>query len=140
MPQYASFDHTIDPSPVIGWYDTDVLYYPNLPAEEDLLQLTPEQWVDRVNGQWVISGGVLTPYVEPTPPAPTEWFVPVSLMRKRLMAAGKWNDVVAALFADPPTMLYVLTLDVGIKNTDADAIAVLTTAGADPEVILAIPA
>ena len=68
MPQYAFFDATVAaPSPVIGWYDTKVLHYPNLPAAANLLPVTPDQWAARLSGLWAVSAGTLVPY---TPPAP----------------------------------------------------------------------
>jgi hypothetical protein len=68
MPFYAGFDHTQpEPIPVSGWYDTDLIDYPNLPAADDLLEMTPEQWADRMTGSWAIEGGALVPYTPPPP-------------------------------------------------------------------------
>ena len=68
-PQYASFNPTAAaPAPVLGWYDTGVAAYPNLPPAANLLALTPAQWAARLmTGQWAVSAGTLVPY---TPPAP----------------------------------------------------------------------
>lgn len=69
MPQYAYFDSTIAaPSPVLGWYDTDALEYPNLPAAANLLAISAAQWGERMTGRWAVSNGALVPY---TPPAPS---------------------------------------------------------------------
>lgn len=68
MTQYAQFDSTIaSPSPVIGWYDTGVLTYPNLPSSSDLLELTSDEWNDRLTGFWAVSDGKLVSYTPPTP-------------------------------------------------------------------------
>lgn len=68
MPRYAWFDHTVaDPSPVMGWYDTDALTYPSLPPAADLLAMTNDQWAARLHGHWAIVGGVLTAV------APFDW-------------------------------------------------------------------
>jgi hypothetical protein len=71
MPQYANFDHAAPaPQPVTGWYDTDALVYPDPPPPEDMLELTPEQWDVRMDGQWAVADGALVPYT-PSPIPPT---------------------------------------------------------------------
>lgn len=70
MPKFAQFDPAAsDPKPVTGWYDTDILTYPNLPPVSDLLQITQQQWESRGPdySAWAVSGGALVDY---TPPAP----------------------------------------------------------------------
>ena len=68
MTQYAYFDSTKpDPKVVQGFYDTDAIKYPNLPAAADLLQLTEEQWKNRMSGHWVVENGALVPYTFPPP-------------------------------------------------------------------------
>jgi hypothetical protein len=74
MPQYACFDHTApSPQPVIGWYDTDAVSYPNLPPSDNLLAVSADQWTARLTNPsgWMIASGALVPYVAPTPPPPT---------------------------------------------------------------------
>jgi hypothetical protein len=71
MPQFAHYDHAkAAPSPVIGWYDTDALTYPNLPASSDLLEVTTEQWSAHMTNPsgWAVSNGALVSY---TPSATT---------------------------------------------------------------------
>ena len=73
MPQYAYFDHTAPaPQQVLGWYDTDAITYPSLPASDDLLLVTSEQFAARFPNPsgWMIQSGALVPYVAPTPPPP----------------------------------------------------------------------
>jgi hypothetical protein len=70
MPQYAQYNPAIAaPSPVTGWYDTDLLSYPNLPPLSDLLQVTAAQWTARMANPsgWAVSNGALVAF---TPPAP----------------------------------------------------------------------
>jgi hypothetical protein len=74
MPQYAYFDHTApSPQQVIGWFDTDAITYASLPASDDLLEITSEQFAARFPNPsaWVVNAGVLQAYVAPTPPPPT---------------------------------------------------------------------
>ena len=69
MPKYAQFDSAaVAPAPVIGWYDTDALTYPNLPASADLLELTATEWADRLAGFWAVSAGKLVSYTPPVVP------------------------------------------------------------------------
>lgn len=72
MTQYAYFDSTISgQSPVIGWYDTGVAKYPNLPAASDLLELTATQWKARNTGAWAVNTTTSPKsLVSYTPPAP----------------------------------------------------------------------
>jgi hypothetical protein len=60
MPQYAQFDPSAkSPASVIGWYDTDILKYPNLPAAAALIEVTASQWAlhfQEPHG-WAISNG-----------------------------------------------------------------------------------
>lgn len=64
MPKYAQFDATApSPSPVLGWFDTDILHYPNLPGLSSLIELTDTQWAVHFNepSGWSVKDGVLTP-------------------------------------------------------------------------------
>lgn len=71
MPRYAYFDpSTPEPRPVLGWYDTDALYYPNLPAADHLLQMTDEQWDGRMDTP-MIKGGTLVKAPPLPPPTPS---------------------------------------------------------------------
>jgi hypothetical protein len=61
MPKYAYYNGSANPSPILGWYDTDPGEFPNLPSQENLLTLTDTQWVARndqvyqvLNGQLVV--------------------------------------------------------------------------------------
>jgi hypothetical protein len=66
--QYACYDSSVSgPSPVIGWFDTSALLYPNLPPRDNLLSMTQSQWDARLTGLWAVSGGVLVAYTPPTP-------------------------------------------------------------------------
>lgn len=65
MPQYAQFDPTAgSPAPVTGWYDTDILHYPNLPPESCLVQMTGAEWAMHFidpNGWSVKDGRLIAP-------------------------------------------------------------------------------
>jgi len=62
--QFNSFD--IQPSPVIGWYDTREFDYPNLPAQSELIELTDAEWAARLDTVWYVSGGLLVAAPAPT--------------------------------------------------------------------------
>ena len=54
MPKYAYYSPASNPSPVYGWFDTDAGEFPNLPAPEYLVEVTPSQWIARNDGAWMI--------------------------------------------------------------------------------------
>lgn len=64
VPKYAQFDTTVSsPSPVIGWFDTDIFHYPNLPESTSLIEVTDIQWAVHFNepSGWFVKDGVLIP-------------------------------------------------------------------------------
>lgn len=68
MTQFAYFDSTVtQSSPVLGWYDTGIVSYPQLPLQADLLVVTSEQWDARMHNLWAVSDGILVPYTPPPP-------------------------------------------------------------------------
>lgn len=62
MSQYAQYDPSATaPQPVIGWYDTVVFEYADLPPSNALVQVTAQQWTQHFanpNG-WTVSSGQL---------------------------------------------------------------------------------
>lgn len=69
MPKFANFSSDQpSPSPVLGWYDTDLIDYPTPPPTEDMLPLTDEQWAHRMEGFWAVDNGALVAYTPPPPP------------------------------------------------------------------------
>ncbi len=67
MPKFAQYDSkAAQPTPVIGWYDSDENQYPNLPAATELITLTDAQWAKRMDAPRYVSGGKLV-----SKPAPT---------------------------------------------------------------------
>ena len=54
MPKYAYYNPDANPSPVYDWFDTDAGEFPNLPATEYLLELTPSEWAARNDGAWMV--------------------------------------------------------------------------------------
>lgn len=97
-------------------------------------------WVacpDGTTPEWGYDGTTFTaPAAPPTPP-PVIRYVPVSLARERLEAAGKWDALVGALATDMPRLIKLLTLAEGLDPADAEVRGVLTAVGADPDAILA---
>lgn len=62
MPKFAQHDSKVtQPAPVIGWYDTDELDYPSLPASSELITLTDAEWDARMDAQWYVQNGALVP-------------------------------------------------------------------------------
>lgn len=60
MPKFAQFDPAAPaPQPVIGWYDTDFVNYPNLPPASNLLELTQDQWNLRLSTPFVQNGALV---------------------------------------------------------------------------------
>jgi len=73
MTYYAQYDHSVTPqSLVLGWYDTGMFFYPNLPPINDLLELTQNQWDNRTTETWAVENGALVIYTPPSPPPPTQ--------------------------------------------------------------------
>lgn len=67
MTQYAQYDPSVaSPSPVIGWYDTDVFRYTNLPEAGHLVVATTDQWKSHFNNAFAVeNGSTLVPYTTP---------------------------------------------------------------------------
>lgn len=78
----------------------------------------------------------LPPQTLPTAETVTQ-YIPVYLVRERMEADGKWNQLVSILSKDMPTMMRVLTLEMGIDPNDTQARELIKAAGADPNIILA---
>jgi len=67
MSKIAQFDSkAAQPTAVIGWYDTDELEYPNLPAPSELIMLTDDEWNVRMDEPWYVQDGKLVPKPAPT--------------------------------------------------------------------------
>ena len=72
MSKYALYDPTrAGPTPVLGWYDTDFIEYPNLPHKDRLLELNDDQWNARMTRSWGVNNGALVPHNEPLRPTIT---------------------------------------------------------------------
>lgn len=64
MTKYAQFDKTAaQPTPVIGWYDTDFAEY-TLPDASELIELDDAAWENRFNTPYVGNGKLV---VKPAP-------------------------------------------------------------------------
>lgn len=68
MAKLASYEAGPDPSPVTGWWNTDRNNY-NPPPPEPLIELTEQEWANRLEGFWAVSGGKLVSYDPPPTPA-----------------------------------------------------------------------
>jgi len=67
MTKFAQYDSKlVQPTPVIGWYDTGDLDYPNLPASTELVQISDAEWVTRMDAPLYILKGKLVPKPAPT--------------------------------------------------------------------------
>lgn len=70
------------------------------------------------------------------PPAPPT-LVPLAVVLTRVIVLGRLNALLAVLQADKAAEALLLRLKEGIYANDAQARALLTAAGADPDVVLA---
>ena len=76
------------------------------------------------------------PYAEPAPPP--DALVPLSVVAERLKAAGVWEAIVALVFdpANRSALADLIMVQQGIAANDPVARALISAAGADPEVVL----
>jgi hypothetical protein len=85
VPKYAAYDSSVPaPSPVTGWYDTDLFNYPNPP--KSWLEMSDIQWQNRMSGHWAVQNNSLVPYTPPAPPEPTLIEDPYQVLEKRIAA------------------------------------------------------
>jgi hypothetical protein len=85
VPKYAAYDSSVSaPSPVTGWYDTDLFKYPNLP--QSWLEINNIQWQNRMNGHWAVQDNNLVPYTPPAPPTPAITKDPYEVLEQRIAA------------------------------------------------------
>lgn len=62
MSKYAQFDSSVQgASPVVGWFDTDIFQYPNLPDASDLIELSDAEWATHFSNPsgWMVNDGKL---------------------------------------------------------------------------------
>jgi hypothetical protein len=115
----------------------------NLALPLDAVEVTEADYRALLDGQAagrpIQAGPDGKPQLAAAPTPASSWYVPVALLRQRLEAAGKWAAAAAAIAVDPATMLKLVTLQQGVANDDAQALALLRGIGADPAVILARP-
>jgi hypothetical protein len=91
---------------------------------------------DAVWDALVAAGVTPEPYAEPAPPA--DALVPLSVVAERLKAAGVWEAIVALVFdpANRSALADLIMVQQGIAPNDPVARALITAAGADPDVVL----
>lgn len=128
MPQYAYFDSTVpSPSPVLGWYDTDHVTYPNLPAAVNLLTLAPDD-TSRFSGTWAVASGALVPY---TPPAPV-----LNLAQQAQLALG--TGLTTAI-TGTMTLTTTFPTDPATQGKIADVVTTINTTGNFPGGLASYP-
>lgn len=62
MPFFAHFGaDNQGSSPVIGWYDTTMFHYPNLPDSSQLIEMNNKEWAEHFEQPhgWTACGGQL---------------------------------------------------------------------------------
>lgn len=85
-----------------------------------------------------VSGDTVTRHSAPPLPPANLNYVPLSKIRERVMAEGKWGEMALALdMLAPDKRWMLLTLSAGIGSDDAEVRDLLTTIGCDPNAILA---
>jgi len=118
MAQYAYFDSTQPvPQPVLGWYDTVAIDYPNLPAFTNLLALTSQQWADRLSASWSVSGGTLVATVPP-PLTLAQQAAQASISGLTIASTGPTLTMAAAKFPTDTATQSVLNTVVNGLNTN----------------------
>jgi hypothetical protein len=87
----------------------------------------------------VAAGVTPEPYAEPPPPP--DALVPLSVVAERLKAAGVWEPIVALVFdpANRSALADLIMVQQGIAPNDVVARALISAAGADPDVVLRPP-
>lgn len=118
MTQYAYFDAAKpSPSPVLGWYDTAALDYPNLPAASNLLAMTASQWAARFDGAWAVANGALVPYMPSvTAPSPAQQ-AQVALSAGLTVASSGTPAIDGTFSVDPASQAKIAAVEVYIlKN------------------------
>lgn len=72
MPRFAQIDRSQTPPIVIGFYDTDLIDYPNLPPTADLVELSTADWDNRMaETRWIVVNGALVS-APPLPPTASQ--------------------------------------------------------------------
>lgn len=83
---------------------------------------------------WTYEGDAFAPPAAEPQPEPVR-YVRVAVLRRRLQAAGKWEDAVNAL--TNAQLIWLVTLESGVDVTDPAVTGLLEAVGADVEATLA---
>lgn len=84
-----------------------------------------------------VSGSTVTRAEAPPHPPAGLRYIPLSLLRERVTAAGRWGVVAQALDSLPPEKKWLLlTLTAGISTEDREVRGLLSQTGCDPDAIL----
>jgi hypothetical protein len=98
MPKYAHIHLEISNIPKLpkGWYDTDLLNYPNLPPKNELREMTDEEWSQRhINSH---HHNISNTFV--ARPEPTKEDIARSVRSKAKHALDKSDDIVLRCYED----------------------------------------
>jgi hypothetical protein len=105
MPRYANFSSSVpSPSPVLGWYDTDALDYPTLPAPADMLEMSDAQWDARLGGVWAVDGGELVAYTPPPRPPNADQVYDTKIAAGIAITSTSTPDLTCTMALDSTTM------------------------------------
>ena len=138
LPAYMVFSAT-----TLGFYNPDLqaIYGANWPG--DGVEISIDAWQTYVSsppaGQMLGTAGGLPVWIPaPVAAAPTTWTVPLPVIRERVAALGLLPQLLTALVANPAAMTDLVLSGGQVSNTDPTARALITSAGADPNTILAV--
>lgn len=111
-------------------------FHPDVLAK---LVTIPPTMVAQVGPGWRWDGSAfIAPLLSPASPT----YIQAGVIRERMEAVGKWDEMAALLFALMPTnpglVFKLLTLTEGVDVNDEQARALIAQAGADPNTILAV--
>lgn len=126
MATFAHFDPSSpEPHPVVGWFDTSLFAYPQMPPAGELLEVTPEQWAARMADPsgWQVTGGVLSAAAVVAPPAGSR-----TVSAAEFLALFTPAETAALWTADPLLMTGALkVMAQGSANLDSAEAATLLT-------------
>jgi hypothetical protein len=104
MPKYAAFDPArLFPQQVSGWYDTDFVTYPNMPANNMLRQMSDQEWAQRMGLSWYNGATFMAP--PPGPGASKPQTITATAFLNRIP-----QDILPVLYANAQTGVMLITL------------------------------
>jgi hypothetical protein len=111
MTKYAQLDSTQSPPLVVGYYDTDMHNYPNLPT--NLVELSDADWAKRLTeNTWTITNGALVA-IPPPPPTVAQAVAALGAMQQTKENLGVYFTPTGATSA----VLFPTNADAQVKYT-----------------------